>query len=329
MATAEDHSVPSAFFEQIFSSSDPFEFLSALVGSNPPTLETDWLDFKGNPQEKDTLKIWSEAVSGFANTGGGVLIWGIDARPVDGVDCASSLSLVPSPTSLRSKLQTNLHCTTNPPVQDVQIREIPGPTGAGFLVCFVPESPHKPHRAEQAKQQYFIRAGASFVVPSPPLLRQMFFPSTAPSFEVTIAPTWSVQGSKVHVRFQGRLRNTGSRTMHDVFVQVLPNRTGELKSGGYQWNQVDTLGGQNGFELKRPLHPGMVVPFFFFDATCEGVESISHQRVLTVRPNLTMLVRVSIYARDIDQQLLYAEFDEEDVVEQRMRIAVSGVPPLR
>lgn len=65
------------FFDDVFTQEDPFAYLAAFVGSDPPTFETEWLDFKGH-DEGDPLRIWSEAVSGFANTAGGVLVWGLD-----------------------------------------------------------------------------------------------------------------------------------------------------------------------------------------------------------------------------------------------------------
>src|SRR6266542_1853157 len=93
-----------AFFDEFLSQSDRYAFLAGLVTTPPSTFETEWLDFKGNPQPKDILKTWSEAVSGFANTEGGVLIWGIDCRKVDNVDAASSLSLLGNPFALKSQL---------------------------------------------------------------------------------------------------------------------------------------------------------------------------------------------------------------------------------
>ena len=84
-------------------------FLKGLIGSDPPSFETDWLDFKGAEQlkDKDVKKIWSEALAGFANTEGGVLVWGIDARPdpITKIDCASGLSLVKKPATFVSRLK--------------------------------------------------------------------------------------------------------------------------------------------------------------------------------------------------------------------------------
>jgi hypothetical protein len=96
------------FFQMIAHAERPAEYLRSLVKSNPPSFESEWLDFKGAAQLTATRQppevagknaekvkeIWSEALSGFANTQGGVLVWGIDAPkdPATGIDAASTVS---------------------------------------------------------------------------------------------------------------------------------------------------------------------------------------------------------------------------------------------
>jgi hypothetical protein len=53
------------------------------------------LDFKELPSgvDRDGRKNLAKAVSGFANSDGGIVVWGIAAREgADGVDCARSLA---------------------------------------------------------------------------------------------------------------------------------------------------------------------------------------------------------------------------------------------
>ena len=60
------------------------------------------------------------------------------------------------------------HQATDPPVLNVEIESYPDPgaSGAGFVVCLVPESPFRPHRAEHVTNKpYYIRAGDDFVIP--------------------------------------------------------------------------------------------------------------------------------------------------------------------
>lgn len=93
------------FFNRIKQASDRFAFLASLVNSSPPTFECDWLDFKigDDPAIKDKKrleeeqkKVWSKALSAMANSGGGVLVWGIKAEKdkATGIDAANALALV-------------------------------------------------------------------------------------------------------------------------------------------------------------------------------------------------------------------------------------------
>jgi hypothetical protein len=86
-------SLAEELFEKIKGHTDPVAFLKAMADpASPPTFESDYLDFKARPEpdpKNAKLKeIWYEALSGFANSGGGVLVWGIDARkdPATGID---------------------------------------------------------------------------------------------------------------------------------------------------------------------------------------------------------------------------------------------------
>ena len=66
-------------YQEIVGHSDPAAFLCQLVDQHKA--ENDFLEFKGAGTigDKDIRKHWSQALSGFANTEGGVLIWGIRA----------------------------------------------------------------------------------------------------------------------------------------------------------------------------------------------------------------------------------------------------------
>ena len=200
------------FFQQV--QRGKVQFLKTLVASTPPTFDTDWLDFKGGAKlgDADIKRIWSEALSGFANTEGGVLVWGIDARkhPDTGIDCASALSLVTTPSGFVSRLKELHSQSTDPPVsgvdfwfaEDDQIKD------AGFVVCLVPESRYKPHRAESAGRNYYIRAGDSFHIPSVSLLRNLFFPE----YHSNLWPELKASYDTDIVRIDGFIHNSGIAT---------------------------------------------------------------------------------------------------------------------
>lgn len=291
-----------AYFNTIFAHSDPFAYLSGLPNSNPPAFEQEWLDFKSNPQPGDTLRIWSEAVCGFANTEGGVLIWGIDCRKVDDVDAASGLSLIADPIAFRSMLQNNIHQTTDPPVNGIVIQEVMQPgTAGGFVVCLIPESKHRPHRAEQAGKHktYFMRVGDSFVVMNRSVLRQMFYPKVSADLRILAEPSKS--HSSPIVRFDIEIRNDGTATATDILVDATGPFDGAFVTGDRWTNPAgQPPPGQQRFEGLSSLHPG----------------SKRHLCSFEWKPNnfhnpMTKLFSFDVFCRDTEQRRLVI-FNSQD-----------------
>jgi hypothetical protein len=129
LQSLERPSVAREFYLKITRDPDPSAAIKQLVGATPPEFETEWRDFKGAERitDHDIKKTWSEALAGFANTQGGVLVWGVDARKdsVTGVDAACGLSPVTNPSAFKSRLN-ELHAqATEPPVLGVRSRRIP------------------------------------------------------------------------------------------------------------------------------------------------------------------------------------------------------------
>lgn len=307
------------YFDEIIRSPDPYQTLEQVPNSEPPTFETEWLEFKGNVEPKDVLKVWSEAVSGFANTEGGVLIWGIDCRKVDNVDAAARLVLVPDPVALKSKLLTNISQTTDPPVQGIRIKEITGPNGQGFLVCLIPESKNKPHRAEQQKNKpYMIRAGDSFLVANPSLLRSMFYPKSAPDLRLTVSPLWEAPykyavNYRPPFRYMGQIWNNGKATASEVFLVVWVNVEVGFGTGDERWEMATIGSRKSAFTFRRQLHPDMRAIPFLFDAYLEH----SRDGQGFVRPTAGLEMEAVAYARDMEPRYFRLNVSRSDAEDRR------------
>lgn len=256
-------------------------FLRSLVNSTPPTDETEYLDFKSasvpavksDPEkdlpDNDIKKIWSEAVAGFANTSGGVFIWGIDARKPPGgkIDQASGFNLALKPFELKSRLKVLQHQTADPPVPDIKIEafEDPAEGGKGFVVCYVPESAYKPHRAELGSgKRWVMRIGDSFVDVPPSVLRSLFYPHRhsylfmRANNNIRVAPNVSLK-TVAKANFSPRLYNEGPATIENLFVLV-KHVEGMTVNVPRSWPGGR---GPTGWEVQypNPIHPGQMAEF--------------------------------------------------------------------
>lgn len=144
------------------------EYCTQILGA----VERFHVDFKKKHNRRDAKlsdddrKNLAKAVSGFANSGGGVLIWGIEDKTLSPKPITDVQHFVSSMLELAPQV-------TDPIVQGIDGDWIPSDAGTGqegFGLIFIPESSLPPHRVilnhKNVKNHYYIRSGGSFVVAS-------------------------------------------------------------------------------------------------------------------------------------------------------------------
>jgi hypothetical protein len=150
-----------AFFESISTEADIIHFRA--VGRE----EDLHLEFKrkANPStgavEKADKEAFSEALSGFANADGGILIFGVGTKKTrERPDRAAELKPIADVDRFRSGLMELLLQTVQPSVDGVRIETVPTKAGAstGYVKCLIPHSDKPPHRAMHAGREYYRRS---------------------------------------------------------------------------------------------------------------------------------------------------------------------------
>ena len=269
------------FFEQIRNAPDRVAFIRNLY--NPPSAmsESDWLDFKQPPRTGPTtqadlkdgqwLKIWMEALTGFANNQGGVLIWGIDARkdPATNIDAACGEAPVVNPEAVRSRLVELQRQATDPPMANVEIEAYTLPSAAdrGFVVCFVPEGAFKPYREASGRSQYVYRVGDNFSIMPRSMLQSLFYPRSKAIFRVMAKLIWkadAVSHDLAHLGLAVDLANDGTATARECFVVVHFNMVGNTQPLSFVSNlwSMAQFHGEVELRATRPLHPTRNTPLF-------------------------------------------------------------------
>lgn len=129
--------------------------------------ENIYLDFKtvnrADLTHNDDKKNLAKALSGFSNSSGGLVVWGIVARRnADGVDCAFGKQEIDSLPLFISRLNELTGSAVSPIVEGVRHNPIPSTGDRGFAVTLVPESESGPHMAKLGEDRYYKRSGDSF-----------------------------------------------------------------------------------------------------------------------------------------------------------------------
>jgi hypothetical protein len=218
------------------------------------------LDFKRVARDDlsrdDDKRNLAKALSGFANSAGGLIVWGVDARKdAEGVDRAVGTEPIPNAARFVSRLNELTGELVTPLVDGVRHRAIPlAASGAsGYAVSLIPPSDAGPHMAKGPEHRYYKRSGDSFYKMEHFDLEDMFGRRRRPRLvlEHRVVPT-GTGSSGGAVEHQGRLvlslRNAGRGVARAPYLEV-------ATSGEYRMHRFGIDG--NGFEgLPRLRHAG-------------------------------------------------------------------------
>lgn len=179
--------------------------------SPQPDFEALHLDFKlkatpGTVRlEKEDKRNLAAALSGFGNSDGGVIVWGVDARRSDeGYDRVVGVRELADPVGVAAEMTQYTSEATSFAVEGVLHEPLVGPDGSGFVVTLVPRSPLSPHMARGPGQlTYYQRVGASFRPMEHFQVADMFGRRPQPKVEASWStPQWEFRG----IRGIARLR---------------------------------------------------------------------------------------------------------------------------
>jgi hypothetical protein len=137
---------------------------------------------------KEDRKNFAKAVSGFANSAGGVLVWGIIARKDDGVDAAQELRPIPRVDQVKGELLSHTGEAASPIVDGITHRAIALRNGSGFIVTYVPASDVGPHMAKLGENRYYKRSGDSFYPMEHFDIADMFGKRARPDLVIALRP---------------------------------------------------------------------------------------------------------------------------------------------
>jgi hypothetical protein len=211
------------------------------------TVETVILDFKAKKTsahgrfEREDRGILGELLSGFANSQGGLAVWGVVARKgPDGIDCAQSLISIAEIERFRSEAETLCGQLLIPRHDGVTLDIINSQDcpGAGYLLVNVERSERRPHRCEaKGDKQYYKRAGDSFFAMEHYDIEDAFQRASTPSLDLVVRPNVALPerngtDETIRVHCTVHLMNSGDITCRFPYVTISKDRTVSVQPKG-------------------------------------------------------------------------------------------------
>lgn len=158
-------------------------------------LESLFLDFKRSPADgasrqlaPEDNKNLSRSISGFGNSSGGVVVWGVDCRreATTGNEVAEKHPLLDA-GGFATKVQNAISRATVPPHPGVQVAffEESKPATAGYVAVLIPQSIIGPLRSV-VTNHYHLRSGSDFGIVPHDVLAGMFGRAPQPMVDLNI-----------------------------------------------------------------------------------------------------------------------------------------------
>jgi hypothetical protein len=196
------------------------------------------LDFKlltdPSLSKKEDRKNLAIALSGFANSEGGIIVWGVDARPnSEGVDVATQLKEIENLSLLLSKLNHYTGQAVDPIVDGVRHKKIAATADNGFAATMILSSDSGPHMAKLGENRYYKRSGDSFYVMEHFDIEDMFGRRKKPKL---LLKTKVLPNSTLNFRIIVALENVGRGVAKSPFLEISVNSPYRITDFGLDGN---------------------------------------------------------------------------------------------
>ncbi|MCH7535834.1 MAG: ATP-binding protein [Bacteroidetes bacterium] len=235
------------------------------------TLEFQTVNYPGvtGDTKNYDLEMLSRALSGFANSSGGIIIWGVFVKKDDnGVGSATRKNPIKDLGGFIDFLNEAMDTIVSPPIVGVKHRKIEEERDIGYAATYVPPSNNVPHMAN-FKKLYFKRSGAKFYRCEHFDITDMFARKQNPKLELIVfgaTSTGTGSGNSYTIVFG--LSNAGKSVAKYPMLRISvnePYKFGQFGLGGSMSTGMekgqDQGDGYNTYLAERDqvIYPGIVV----------------------------------------------------------------------
>ena len=193
-------------------------------------------------------KNFSKCISGFANSDGGIIIWGVEAKQKNGVDYASKLVPIQELKRFINRLNSLEGQAVSPVVEGIRHRIITHgglEEDTGYVKTYIPKSIIAPHMANYANKHYYKRSGDSFYIAEHYDIADMFARNTKPLVDLIVDDIrwrWIDRlNNKVRIDIVFALENTGVVVAKFPLLSIWTNSLFTISEFGVNGNGLTGL----------------------------------------------------------------------------------------
>jgi hypothetical protein len=206
------------------------------------------------------------SISGFANSGGGVIIWGMRTTRNGELDVLTQATPIGAVKFFRQQVEDVLPRLAYPNPTGVELRTIQAEEGSsrGAVVAMIPGTEGDPVQS-LIDRKFWLRTGSSFSEMPYEVVKRMFLGATGPDLVASLrSDTFTVQPDGVW-RLPITIHNNSSAIAEHLYCQVEVADADQLSvSSEGTWQDVSSLNpGRCIFQLSSsmPLHRGIGMLF--------------------------------------------------------------------
>lgn len=191
-----------------------------------------------NAQDFDKKNI-SKTLSGFANSDGGIVVWGIKAKQNEKKqDIAKDKVPINKLTEFLNTLNRLEGQAVTPVVTGIQHKKIEIHEDCGFIITYVPASDLAPHIANYAGKHYYKRSGDSFYQCEHYDIKDMFQRKHTADLKLKFSDKQirNINNDKIEVTLTLSVRNHGRNFAKAPFIKININQPYELHQYGLDGN---------------------------------------------------------------------------------------------
>lgn len=238
----------------------------------------------------------SKALSGFSNTAGGILIYGISTTTHghSGLDILSQLEPIGMCKNFQQQLQTRIPSLTSPPIFNYKTKVIKQKSKdeKGIIICYIPKGSGDPVQVNKDNNFYY-RSGHDFTIAPYEMIKRLFLSSGSPDLEILLnykQATISETGKCIIPIY---MINSSFTIGEHVFVSAVIQNSSELRlititrfKGQAPINNNEEI---FDYHLQSVIHKGLYL----------RLGTLNFNKDIT-KPKLALQIRFHVYAKRME-----------------------------